>query len=79
MEMMEKSCQTCEISAVCLVHTGFYLLPNVNRELESCAMGSCEKYITLAQPLILEAYLKKKTGIFTLLKIITQQSLGAVK
>lgn len=59
-----------------LVHTGFFpqYYPQSNRELESCAMGCCKKYITVAQPLILEAYLKK-TGFFSLLKITEQQGL----
>lgn len=60
-----------------LVHAVFflniiYLLSQCNRELEGCAMGSCEKYITVAQPLILEA-------LKTQLKITKQQDLKAVK
>lgn len=31
-----------------------------NRELEDCAIGCCEKLITVAQLLILEAYLKTR-------------------
>lgn len=48
-----------------LVQTGFELFPNTfcpqsNRELEGCAMNCCEKYIAVAQSLILEAYLKTR-------------------
>lgn len=43
---------------VCILEFSFSTLPSQSRELEDCAMGSCEKYITVAQPLILEAYLR---------------------
>lgn len=65
MEVMENPQVVWDLSDLYCLCSALVLFPNImclpsqsNRELEDCAMGCCEKHITVAQRLILEAYLK---------------------